>query len=136
MLENSESTYIDICGNKCVLDEEQSTTDNVVCSVPPLMTTYSAAQYSLGEEKALKGTIISSNADETEQAKLFDGDNVVFYNDDTASGCYTGIQLKELHVGVLTEAKFYIGSIGSYEPYANKVTFQGSDDGSTYTDIH
>lgn len=99
------------------------------------MTTYSVAEYSLGTEGVLTGTIISSNADETERAKLTDGNNIIAYTD-SISGCYTGIQFKEEHVGVLTEAKFYIGSVGDYAPYANKVTLQGSDDGSSYTDIY
>lgn len=121
MESNPESTYIEICGNKCVADSSASSFTEVFCYVPPLMTEYSVATYSLGAESALTGTIISSNTDEDEQAKLIDGNQIITYDDETI-GCFTGIQLKEEYVGVLAEAKFFIGSVGDYAPYANKVT--------------
>jgi len=83
---------------------------------------------------ALTGTILATNS--ADMDKLTDDKNIISYSDTTETGCYVGIQLKEDHVGVLKEAKFYIGSVGDYAPYIDSLILQGSQDGVTYSDIY
>lgn len=134
VLTNPTTSYIDVCGNQCLIDTTKSAESVLYCTLPELHTTYSVSTYSLGEEVTLTGTLLATNS--ADQDKLIDGKNIIFYTDDTETGCYVGIQLKENHVGVLTEAKYYIGSVGTYAPYVDSLILQGSQDGVTYTDIY
>eukprot|EP00351_Strombidinopsis_sp_SopsisLIS2011_P001415 CAMPEP_0116874866 /NCGR_PEP_ID=MMETSP0463-20121206/6463_1 /TAXON_ID=181622 /ORGANISM="Strombidinopsis sp, Strain SopsisLIS2011" /LENGTH=84 /DNA_ID=CAMNT_0004519209 /DNA_START=484 /DNA_END=738 /DNA_ORIENTATION=- len=75
--------------------------------MPPLITSYSVATFGLGTDEELSGTVFSSSNDATEEAKLTDHDNMNTYTDSTATGCYFGMEFKDMHVAVLSEVKFF-----------------------------
>jgi len=54
---------------------------------------------------------------------------------DTSSTCHVGMQFKENHVGLLSQVKYFMRDIISKDVFVNTTTFQGSIDGSTYTDL-
>ena len=43
---------------------------------------------------------------------------------------------KENHVGVVSEVKFFINNLASKTPFVNNLKLQGSDDGTTFTDLY
>lgn len=45
-----------MCDQECVLDEDNSSVDTLVCSLSPLMTTYSAEEFSMAEATTLELT--------------------------------------------------------------------------------
>ena len=49
--------------------------------------------------------------------------------------CHIGMAYKAGHVGMLQQVKWFIGEIWDKTIYAGEVKFQGSNDGTTYTDI-
>ena len=55
--------------------------------------------------------------------------------DSTATDCYFQIQYKPDHVGVLDEVKFFINQLTDKTPFNGNLKFQGSDDGTTFTDL-
>ena len=80
------------------------------------------------------GTWTGTASDE-ELARLIDGVNMIDMSDSTKSNCYFQIQYKENHVGVLDEVKFFINQLTTKVPFNNELVFQGSDDGTTFTDL-
>ena len=78
-----DQSYIDVCGNNCVLDTDLSDDSQTVCTLAPLVTKYSVQEYKLAEATVLQGTWVGS-ADESELAKLSDSINTVDLSDNTA----------------------------------------------------
>lgn len=76
-LKADETSYIEICGNKCILDEEASSAVDAVCTLPFVMTAYSAAEYDIVKEGVLHDGVWTGTADDTELAKLIDDKNTV-----------------------------------------------------------
>lgn len=48
--------FVTVCGNVCHIDEVLSNSAQTVCTVPPLVTTYSATNYKISEVGLIKGT--------------------------------------------------------------------------------
>ena len=46
-LQASETSYIEVCGNECVLDETASSAGEAVCTLPYVSTAFSAANYDI-----------------------------------------------------------------------------------------
>lgn len=66
-------------------------------------------------------------------ALAFD-DSVLVTPSNSASTCNLGTVFKEGHVGVLSQVKYFIEGLTSSN-FVNITKFQGSNDGTTYTDI-
>ena len=49
----ADGNYIEVCGNKCALDTDLSSTGTTVCNLEPLVSTYSVAQYALATPAVL-----------------------------------------------------------------------------------
>jgi hypothetical protein len=83
-----------------------STLSTTKCTVPPLVTSYSASQYTLAQSTSyLVGEVFASNS--AKASALTDGDNLNEYTD-TISACYFGSKFRENHVGVLSEVKIFM----------------------------
>lgn len=54
---------------------------------------------------------------------------------DLSATCFVGMQFKENHVGLLSQVKYFMKDISSKDIFVNATTFQGSNDGSSYTDL-
>lgn len=135
-LKESSTDSIDVCGNVCAIDDEASTADTVSCTLPLLASAYSASNYEVVSEDVLHSGTWTGTASDEELAKLVNGKNIIDVIDSTSSDCYFQIQYKENHVGVLDEVKFFINKLTNKTPFSGgNLIFQGSDDGTTFTDL-
>ncbi|MFC1504057.1 PKD domain-containing protein [Spirochaetota bacterium] len=90
-----------------------------------------------GVEKKLSGSIYGYGdawAAGREYDKAFDGDTSTFFDCALASGGYTGIHLAE--AAAVTKIRFYPRLVPNFAARMQNGKFQGSDDGSFYTDIY
>lgn len=113
------------------MDEDSSSASSATCLVPALSTIYSNLHYSISEEDYLEGTLFASNA--TSIPTLMDMDNLNGYVD-SSSSCYFGTYFIDGHVGLLNEVKYFM-PVFDRTKFVNKLAFQGSQDGSSYTTI-
>ena len=97
---NSEVNSIDVCGNTCVVDEDASDSLFVTCTLPHIVTAYSASEYDVMVPGSLHSGTWTGTASDDELAKLVDGINTVDM-EDSNTDCYFQVQYKENHVGVL-----------------------------------
>ena len=131
---DSESNYIDVCGNTCVLDEDASTADQAVCTLPHVSTSYSASEYEIVTSGMIHDGTWWGTASDAELAKLTDDKNMIDLIDNY-SPCFFDIQYKKNHVGVLDEVKFFINDLIDKSVYDGGLVFRGSDDGLNWTDL-
>jgi len=66
--------------------------------------------------------------------KMFDLNNMN-YNDDMSAPCFAGMEFRKGYVAVLSKVRFYLGDKRGMSKYASITKFQGSSDGTTYTDL-
>ena len=133
-LKANVANKIDVCGRSCEMDETASNASKVVCSLPLVATTYSAKNYKVIEAGTLHDGTWSGTATAAELIKLYDGKNIVDLTDATATNCYFQVAYKTAHVGVLNEAKFFVNHLLDKKPFIG-LKFQGSNDGSAFTDL-
>ena len=87
-LQGDETTsYIDVCGNPCVLDADASDASAAVCTLPYVSTAYSAAEFDIVREGVLHDGVWTGTASDSELAKLIDDKNTVDMIDSDSS-CY------------------------------------------------
>ena len=84
---NSESNSIDVCGNPCVIDAENSDATQTTCTLPYVSTAYSADTYEIIVEGMIHDGTWTGTASDTELAKLLDNKNMIDMQDDS-SACY------------------------------------------------
>ena len=84
---NSEVNSIDVCGNTCVVDESSSDNLQVTCTLPHIVTAYSASEYDIVVPGPLHSGTWTGTASDAELAKLIDGKNTVDMQDSTTD-CY------------------------------------------------
>lgn len=131
-LKNSESSSLTICEETCVLDEDLSSSSTAVCELSSLRTTYSQDTFQITEYGYLSGTLFGSA--NTQVENVFD-DNNLNTNEDWDADCYFGMYFPEGYEGFVNEVKVFLGSTYSKDYFVDYLTFQGSDDGSTYVDL-
>ena len=134
-LTDSETNQIDVCGNPCVINADESDADQVTCTLPYVSTAYSATEFEIVTQGILHDGTWTGTASDEELAKLIDTKNMIDMIDATSSECYFQVQYKENHVGVLDEVKFFINRLVDKSPFEDNLVFQGSDDGVTFTDL-
>ena len=136
-LKDSTTDKIEVCGNTCVVDDSASDADKVVCKLPYLSTSYSASTYEIVKNDVIHAGTWTGTAPDAEIKKLIDGKNMIDMVDSTATDCYFQIAYKPDHVGVLDEVKFFVNRMTSTNKVqiADNLVFQGSNDGSTFTDL-
>ena len=130
---DSASNYISVCDEKCIFDETISSATVARCNVPKLSTVYSNLNFKIStESENLKSGNYFGTADDFEI--IFD-DVLLKKPTDTSTTCYVGMQFKENHVGLLSQVKYFMKDISSKDIFVNTTSFQGSNDGSSYTDL-
>jgi hypothetical protein len=65
---------------------------------------------------------------------VFDG-NLLNNAQDTAANCHIGYEFKDGFVGLISQVRWYMGDISNKEVFNAITKFQGSIDGTTYTDL-
>lgn len=101
--------------------------------MPKLSTVYSNLNYNIAtESENLKSGKYFGTADDFSIA--FDN-NLLKKPTDTSSTCHLGMEFKEGHVGLLSQVKYFMKDMSSKSLFVNTTKFQGSSDGSTYTDL-
>jgi IPT/TIG domain len=122
---------IKVCGQVCDPSFSDSTSSNVKCKLSALPTTYSIESYTIIDEQYLMGTPFSSIAALT--MSLWDGSNQNGWTS-SAKNCYFGTAFRAGYVGVINEVKYFMSRF--IRPrFVGQLKFQGSQDGSTWTDI-
>jgi hypothetical protein len=123
---------IQVCGSVCALREDLSSASFAVCELDKLSTTYSVDNYKIRQSEDLNGVIFPEGSD-----ILHDGLTVEHHETDVTSGCEFGMTFKEGHVGVLDEAKVFIGFLTDKTPYVDNLAFHGSNDNwATFDELH
>jgi hypothetical protein len=128
------SDHIDVCGERCELIDADSNSSKAACTLPHVVTSYSATEYKVVTTGTLHTGTWTGTASTAELKKLVDGKNLVDLSDSTSSDCHFQIAYKANHVGVLDEAKFFVNNLLSKTPFIG-MKFQGSNDGTTFTDL-
>jgi len=130
-----EGNRIEVCERECVFDADVSSSAATVCNVPSVPTSFSASQYNLATSGSLESSITwSSSGGSAETAKVHDNDNLNDYTDGSSS-CWIQMDFKPNYAGVLEQSKFFINNLLDNTPFVDNLIFQGSDDGSTWTDL-
>lgn len=96
-----------------------------------MATTYSIDNFDIISESYLIGVPFSSKSALT--MKMWDGSNQNGWTD-TAGNCYFGTAFRQGYIGILNEVKYYMNRF-TKSNFVGKLKFQGSMDGTTYTDI-
>lgn len=128
----NSANEVQVCGSVCTLIESESTAQSAVCEIAKLSTTYSVNEYVIRQSEDLLGTVFPEDSD-----ILHDHLTVEHYESDLSEGCQVGMTFKEGHVGVLDEAKIFIGFLVDKEPYVDNLAFHGSNDNwATWEELH
>jgi hypothetical protein len=117
-----------------VFDELTSTATVTNCKVPKISTSYSNQEFEIAKKSEnLKANILFGTATDYELA--FD-DKLLIPPTDTSSTCNLGMQFKVGHVGMLSQVKYFMKDIVTTKSnFLSSTKFQGSTDGTTYTDL-
>ena len=78
---NNEVNSIDVCGNICVVDQDASDNQQVTCTLPHIVTAFSAAEYEVKLPGLLHSGTWTGTAGDAELEKLIDGKNTVDITD-------------------------------------------------------
>jgi len=133
LLTDSKNNNIEVCGNVCEYQPDESNSDKAVCRVPQISTTYSDREFKIAEStEMLKTGVYFGTNDKFGNA--FDGDLLNNSGDDSAD-CEVGMSFKEKHVGLISQVKFFMGDIQDKTLWVDKLKFQGSNDKTEWTDI-
>jgi len=97
-------------------------------------TTHSIDNFKIISESYISGVPFSSRPTDADMTmSLWDGSHQHGWTDKTAN-CFFGTSFKSGYVGVLNEVKYFMSRFTKSE-YAGKLSFQGSNDFSTWTTI-
>lgn len=121
-IQADNTTYIDVCGNECVLSANSSDRAQATCTLPHVSTSYSASNYEIVKVGVLHDGTWTGTATSEELARLIDNKNMVDMTD-TSDNCYFQIQYKPEHVGVLDEVKFFVNHLVDKTPFVDNLVF-------------
>lgn len=106
ILSDSDVNHVNICGEECVIQEDQSTSTTVKCSLPNLSTIYSNENFGIAlESEDLDSGHYFGTAEDNSIA--FDGNLLVPTTDDSNT-CIIGMAFKENHVGMISQVKYFM----------------------------
>lgn len=133
-LAGDANNSVTVCNRVCEIDIDASDASNAKCKLPSLMTTYSAKTFDMGTAANLVGTWTGTGSS-SELLKLNDGNNLNDYSDN-AVPCYFEMSADDKYVYQVSSAKVFINNLLDVSPYDGYLRLQGSQDGSTWTDLH
>ena len=106
MLKDSTNSFVKVCNTLCPLQLTESTSQQAVCELPAIATTYSNQNFGIAiEQNDLKtGLYFGTNND---FAKVFDNNNM---NDakEFNGNCYVGMKFKTGFVGHLSGVRYFL----------------------------
>lgn len=133
---NSTANHIKVCDNVCAFSASDSSATVAKCKLPKLSTLYSDSNFNIStvSEDLRSGVPFGTL---TNNSAAFDNVLVVNVTEGAQvnGSCHIGMAYKAGHVGMLHQVKWFIGEIWDKTIYAGEVKFQGSSDGTTYTDL-
>lgn len=109
MKSNPSKNYIDMCGNNCTYSDADSTSGEIQCKMPALSTSKSIASFKIQENKVLDSKKYFAKNKTGGVEKLFDKQNMNYYNDDNGD-CYAGMEFREGYVAVVSKVRFFLGN--------------------------
>jgi hypothetical protein len=133
-LQGTEDSSIEVCGNTCTFDAEKSSAAQATCTLEPLVTKYSVDTYKLAKPAVLKGTWEGS-AGQAQLKRLNDGINVIDSKESGNSCEFKFVNAREGYMYSISEVRFFINGLSTNMPHVNNLKFQGSTDGSSWSDI-
>lgn len=130
---NATANAVSVCGQRCSFNDTASNDTHAVCHLPAMSTVYSNANFGIARESEdLKSGDYFGNLGDASQ--VFD--NVLpVVPTQPSTPCHVGMRFKPGHVGLLSQVKYFMGNIASKATYSGVLKFQGSDDGTTFTDL-
>jgi hypothetical protein len=100
ILSDSNTNHVNICGEECIIIEDESSTSTVKCILPALSTIYSNENFGIAtQSEDLDSGSYFGTADDNSIA--FDGDLLV-PTSDSNDICVIGMAFKENHVGMIS----------------------------------
>lgn len=113
ILSDSDTNHVNICGEECVIIEDQSSTSTVKCNLPSLSTIYSNENFGIvTQSEDLDSGAYFGTADDNSIA--FDG-NLLVPTTDSTETCVIGMAFKENHVGMISQVKYFMQDMDSNE---------------------
>lgn len=80
------------------------------------------------------GTGFSSSTNAVQTARAFDRKTQFGFTDTSVAPCFIGSTFSPGYIGYVTEVKFFMLRFNP-DNFADLLVFQGSNDGTSYTDI-
>jgi hypothetical protein len=131
--DQAKTNYIEVCAQKCLFSQSDSTATVAKCKLPKISTTYSNQNFKIEESS---DDLNSRNYFGTaEDNSMYFDNSLLFTPSNQNDLCYFGMEFKEGHVAMISQVKFFMGNIVDKNVFINKTKFQGSQDGESYTDI-
>jgi hypothetical protein len=132
---DSTNNFISVCDEKCEFLPELSDSSKAFCKLPKMSTVHSNENYKIETPKDdLRFRKTFGNINEV--SYVFDGNLMVMPTSKSSEReCIFGGSFKANHVGMLSQVKYFMGEIDDKSIYVDKLTFQGSSDNTTWTDI-
>lgn len=134
--QNATQNNIKVCDEVCTFLETNSTSDMAKCKLAKLSTVYSDSTFNISQvSEDLKTGLPFGTL--TDNLVPFDGTLVLKPTEGAQvdGGCHIGIGFKEGHVGLISQVKWFLGDISDKTVYSGEAKLQGSNDGTTYTDL-
>jgi hypothetical protein len=121
-LSGIDNSSIEVCGNTCIFDAEQSDAGQSTCHLEPLVSRYSVETYELAKPEVLKGTWDEGSNDE-QLEKLNDGVFTIDY-EDSSSQCFFKFQdARENYMYSISEVRFFINGLSKTMPHVDNLIF-------------
>jgi hypothetical protein len=121
-LSGIDNSSIEVCGNTCIFDAEQSDAGLSTCHLEPLVSRYSAETYQLATSEVLKGTW-DEGSSARQLDKLNDGVLTIDY-EDSSSECFFKFQdARENYVYSISEVRFFINSLTRRPAHVDNLVF-------------
>mmetsp|Transcript_29161 Transcript_29161/g.43947 ORF Transcript_29161/g.43947 Transcript_29161/m.43947 type:complete len:194 (-) Transcript_29161:1358-1939(-) len=132
MKENPIDYSVSVCDAPCVFSET-SDAANLYCEVPPISTLYSILEFEIASEThdLDSGRYFGSSED----AKILWDDDITIELSDDSDQCFAGMEFKQDHVAVLSQVKYFMGSMTDKLLYAGFLKFEASNDKADWSTL-
>lgn len=120
-----KDNFIKVCEQKCIYNDEESTSGNIKCKLPSIPTTYSNQNFQIGRVEQELNSGVYFGVEDAKSA--FDGSVFTRVNSNE-NVCIVGMQFKAGYVGSLQQAKYFINYITDRRQYENNIVFEGYND--------
>jgi len=125
MDQNPVDNQVKVCDTLCTFDaaaKSVSDADNFYCSLPSLSTVYSDSNFGITTDTSDldSGRYFGTGGN---VSMLFDKDITFEHYTEEGDECYQGMEFREGFVGMLAQAKYFMGDILDKYAYAGLLKF-------------